>query len=294
MPSADIEAANRCVVAVVGSLNLDLTALVTRAPEDGETVLGRSLSTYPGGKGANQAIGAAEVASTAIVGAVGNDDAADTLRDAQRRAGVDTRHLTELDAATGRAIVVLAEDGSNRIIVIGGANGLLDPAYVTEALDELDPAVVLTQLELPPSVTHAVASWARARQRRFVLNPSPTAPVAPEILQVADPLVVNEHEAAYYANTEPSTDIDATVGRLLQRVPTVVVTRGGDDIVIGTNDGVEHIEVPRVDVIDTTGAGDHFAGTLAALLGTGVSLRDAVVRAGADAAELVATRREDR
>ncbi|MEE2059275.1 ribokinase [Rhodococcus artemisiae] len=281
-------------MAVVGSLNLDLTALVTRAPDDGETVLGRSLSTHPGGKGANQAIGSARLAPTAIIGAVGHDDAAHVLRAAQRSAGVDTRHLTDLDAATGRAIVVLAEDGSNRIIVIGGANGLLDPEYVTEALDELDPAVVLTQLELPPPVTHAVASWARARQRRFVLNPSPTAPVAPEILQVADPLVVNEHEAEYYANTDPGTDIDRVMARLLGRVSAVVVTRGGDDIVIGTKDGIERIPVPHVAVIDTTGAGDHFAGTLAALLGTGVSLRDAVVRAGADAAKLVATRREDR
>lgn len=126
MLQTDTGVPQQCVVAVVGSLNLDLTALVTRAPEDGETVLGRSLSTHPGGKGANQAIGAARLAATAIIGAVGNDDAAHVLRAAQRAAGVDTRHLTELDDATGRAIVVLAEDGNNRIIVIGGANGLLD------------------------------------------------------------------------------------------------------------------------------------------------------------------------
>ncbi|MFD6860064.1 ribokinase [Rhodococcus sp. NPDC060090] len=281
-------------MAVVGSLNLDLTALVSRAPEDGETVLGRSLSTHPGGKGANQAIGAVRVAATAIVGAVGRDDAADVLRAAQQSAGIDTRHLTALDAETGRAIVVLAEDGSNRIIVIGGANRRLDRDHVTEALDDLDPVVVLTQLEVPSAVTSATAEWVRAHRRRLVLNPSPTIPVGAEILQLADPLVVNEHEAAYYAATEPGTDIDAVVGRLLQRVPAVVVTRGGDDVVIGTKGGVEHIPVPAVTVVDTTGAGDHFAGTLAALLGTGVSLRDAVVRAGADSAKLVATRREDR
>ncbi|MFD6897814.1 ribokinase [Rhodococcus sp. NPDC060086] len=281
-------------MAVVGSLNLDLTALVSRAPEDGETVMGRSLSTYPGGKGANQALGAARLAATAIVGAVGSDDAADILRTTQQSAGIDTRHLTALDAATGRAIVVLAEDGSNRIIVIGGANRLLDRDHVTEALDDLDPVVVLTQLEVPSAVTSATAEWVRAHRRRLVLNPSPTIPVGAEILQLADPLVVNEQEAAYYAATEPGTDIDAVVGRLLQRVPAVVVTRGGDDVVIGTKDGVERIPVPRVAVVDTTGAGDHFAGTLAALLGAGVSLRDAVVRAGADAAKLVATRREDR
>ncbi|MGN5238393.1 ribokinase [Rhodococcus sp. SJ-3] len=267
---------------------------MSRAPDDGETVLGRSLSTYPGGKGANQAIGAARLAATAIVGAVGNDDAADVLRAAQRSAGVDTSHLTALDAATGRAIVVLAEDGSNRIIVIAGANGLLDPAHVTEALDDLDPAVVLTQLELPPSVTRAAALWARDRARRFVFNPSPTAPVEPEILRAADPLVVNEHEAAHYAQQAPGTHIDVIVERLLGMAPSVVVTRGGDDVVIGTADGVEHIPVPDVDVVDTTGAGDHFAGTLAALLGTGVPLREAAMRAATAAAHLVGLRREER
>ena len=111
---------------------------------------------------------------------------------------------------------------------------------------------------------------------------------------MADPLVVNEHEAAYYAGTNPGDDIDVAVATLLERVPAVVVTRGGDDVVIGTADGVERIPVPHVDAVDTTGAGDHFAGTLAALLGTGMSLRAAATRAAADAAHLVALRRDER
>jgi len=282
-------------VVVVGSLNLDLTAQVQRAPENGETVLGRSLSTYPGGKGANQAIGAARNAPTAIVGAVGSDEAGAVLRDAQRAAGVDVRYLAELDAPTGRAIVLVTDDGDNRIVVIGGANTLLDVEYVDRALDVLDPAVVLTQLESPPEVTRAVAGWEAARHRRFVLNASPVAPLDPSVLRVADPLIVNEPEAAFYVGaTVGDGTVDDVAAALLGQVTSVVITRGSADVVVATRDGIRHVPVPSVAVVDTTGAGDHFAGTVAALLATGAGLADAAVCAAEDAARLVATARADR
>ncbi|MEE2032686.1 ribokinase [Rhodococcus chondri] len=291
--------AQDCSVAVVGSLNLDLTAEVARAPEEGETVLGRRISTHPGGKGANQAIGAARLARTAIVGAVGNDHAADVVRDAQRAGGVDTRFLYTANVPTGRAIVVVSRDGQNRIIVVPQANSMLDVQQVTAALDELDPSVVLTQLELPAAVTRAAAAWATEHHRRFVLNPSPVAPVDDLILGAADPLVVNELEAAYYAEAAncggaPDTEIESVVARLLELATTVVVTRGGDDVVVGTQDAVEYIPVPHVTVADTTGAGDHFAGTLAALLGAGEDLFTAARRAASDAAEFVSKPRSER
>lgn len=283
-----------CVVAVVGSLNLDLTAEVARAPADGETVLGRRISTHAGGKGANQAVGAAHLARTAIIGTVGTDHAAEVVRDAQQAAGVDTRFLYTAGVPTGRAIVVVSEDGQNRIIVIPQANALLEVEQVTDALDELDPAVVLTQLELLPAVTGAAAAWASEHHRRFVLNPSPVAPVDDEVLSAANPLVVNEGEAAYYAGAAEGAGIGPVVERLLERVITVVVTRGGDDVVVGTQDAVEYIPVPRVRVADTTGAGDHFAGTLAALLGIGEDLFAAARWAAVDAAQLVSKQRSER
>lgn len=282
-------------MAVVGSLNLDLVVGVGRAPENGETVLGRSLSTYPGGKGANQAIGSARITRTAIVGAVGDDDAGTTLRDTQRAAGVDTGHLCTLVAPTGRAIVLVTDDGDNRIVVVGGANTELTADHVVAALDDLDPAVVLTQLESPPAVTRAVAAWTVARGRRFVLNPSPVAPLDADVLRAADPLIVNEPEAAFYAGSAVTDDtVDDVAARLLGQVTSLVITRGGADVVVATGDGVHHVAVPNVDVVDTTGAGDHFAGTVAAWLATGVGLTDAAGRAGADAARLVATPRDER
>lgn len=282
------------MVAVVGSLNLDLTVVVARAPEEGETVLGRHLRTYPGGKGANQAIGAARLAPTAIVGAVGSDHAADVLRDVQQRAGVDTSHLRTTPGPTGRAVILVSDDGQNRIVVVPEANSLLKAEDVTAALDALDPAVVLTQLELLPAVTWAAAQWARDHDRRFVLNPSPVIDLDEYVLAGADPLVLNEQEALHYAGLPAGTPFDEIVTRLLEQVRTVVITRGGEDVVVGTEDAIEHLRVPQVDVVDTTGAGDHFAGTLAALLGTGEDLFAAARRASADAARLVASRRSDR
>ena len=282
------------MVAVVGSLNLDLTVVVARAPEEGETVLGRHLRTYPGGKGANQAIGAARLAPTAIVGAVGSDHAADVLRGVQQRAGVDTSHLRTTSGPTGRAVIIVSDDGQNRIVVVPEANSLLKAEDVTTALDALDPAVVLTQLELLPAVTWAAAQWARDHDRRFVLNPSPVIDLDEYVLAGADPLVLNEQEALHYAGLPAGTPFDEIVTRLLEQVRTVVITRGGEDVVVGTEDTIEHLRVPQVDVVDTTGAGDHFAGTLAALLGTGEDLFTAARRASADAARLVASRRSDR
>ncbi|MFD3810156.1 ribokinase [Rhodococcus sp. NPDC058639] len=283
-----------CVVAVVGSLNLDLTATVARAPDEGETVLGRRLDTYPGGKGANQAIGAARIAPTAVVGAVGSDSAATALRFAQTAAGVNTNHLLSVQVPTGRAIVVVTDDGRNRIIVIPGANSKVSATDVTAALDALDPAVVLTQLELLPAATAAAAEWARAHRRRLVLNPSPVAALDDYVLADADPLVVNESEALFYADASAGDDLDEIVARLLERVRTVVITRGADDVVVATEDYVERIAVPTVRAVDTTGAGDHFAGTLAALLGTGEDLFAAAHEAARAAAILVASHRAQR
>ncbi len=281
-------------MAVVGSLNLDLTAVVARAPEEGETVLGRRLETYPGGKGANQAIGAARLAPTAVVGAVGTDSAATALRRSQTAAGVDTEHLLTVDVPTGRAIVVVTDDGENRIIVVPGANSKVTAAGVTAALDALDPVVVLTQLELPLAATTAAVEWARAHRRRLVLNPSPVVALDDLILADADPLVVNEHEALFYADATSLDDVDDIAARLLERVRSAVITRGGDDVVVATEDYVERIMVPRVRVVDTTGAGDHFAGTLAARLGTGEDLFAAAHEAARAAATLVASRRAER
>lgn len=285
-------------VAVVGSLNLDDIIQVDRMPDVGETVLGDTLTHRPGGKGANQSVAAAAIAPTAMVGAVGDDDAGTQLRSEQTAHGVDVSWLRTVPGISGRAIIEVDTDGNNRIVVLSGANAVVDDDYTRDALDALTPQVVLTQLESPRMVTAAVADWARAKQARFVLNPSPVAPLDDDILSTADPLVVNEIEAAYYARDTDPADTDdpqALARRLLDVSRSVVVTLGGDGVVVATRTGdqihITPIEVEPVVAIDTTGAGDLFVGRLAALLARGTDTVAAARDAAAAATRYVATAR---
>lgn len=281
----------RTDVAVVGTLNLDIVVHVDRMPDSGETVMGRSATERPGGKGANQASAAATVARTALVGVVGDDGAADRMLDAQRAGGVDVTHIRRVDGISGQAFIEVDESGANRIIVLSGANAAQTPTAVQQALDALDPTAVVTQLESPAEVTRSVADWCHRSGRRFLLNPSPVAELDSAVLAAADPLVVNEHEAAFYA--AGGTDDPETLARQLLDVSTsAVITLGGSGVVTATADGVEFLDVEHVDVVDTTGAGDMFTGVLAAHLATGADMHTAARRATAAATELVARRRD--
>ncbi|MFT4126098.1 MAG: PfkB family carbohydrate kinase [Gordonia sp. (in: high G+C Gram-positive bacteria)] len=261
-------------VAAVGTLNLDQVIHVPRLPADGETVRGTSSSERPGGKGANQARAAARVTATALVGAVGADAAGTLMLTDLRRAGVRTEHVLTVDEPSGRAVIEVDEVGTNRIIALGGANGRLDPPAALAALDHLDPAVVLTQLESPPPVTRAVANWAVAHRRRFLLNPSPVAPLPNAILDAADPLIVNEIEAHFYGNAGRSR----------------IVTLDARGILVIDDDGEHPIPVEEVPTTDTTGAGDTGAGTLAAHLADGSDLLTAATRAASAATAFVASK----
>jgi ribokinase len=279
------------LVAVVGTLNLDLVVRTDRRPRVGETVMGTSYVERPGGKGANQALAAADIGPTALIGAVGDDAAGTTMRRHQDAAGVDTRHVVEVAGASGRAVIEVDADGDNSIIVISGANDQLSANHVTAALDALAPKVVLTQLESPRSVTAAVAGWAEAGDCRFILNPSPVAPLDNNILTVADPLVVNAVEAEYYCGDRLLTDPGEMARRLLEVARSVVITLGARGVVVATGGSVETFDVEKVHAHDTTGAGDHFVGSLAAYLAAGSDLQSAARRSAARATDYVASPR---
>ncbi|MFW0794414.1 ribokinase [Gordonia sp. CPCC 205515] len=278
-------------VAVVGTLNLDIVIHVERMPDSGETVMGRSKSERPGGKGANQALAAATVGTTALIGIVGGDDAADRMLDAQLAGGVDVTHVRRTEGISGQAVIEVDDSGANRIIVLSGANGSLTADDVRHSLDAADPRIVLTQLESPREVTAAVAAWCTRNGRRMLLNPSPVDELDPTILAAADPLVVNEHEAAFYAPTT-SDDPETLARQLLDVARSVLITLGGDGVIAAADGNVERIAVEPVDVVDTTGAGDMFAGVLAAHLATGSEMLEAVRLATTAATELVAQQRE--
>ena len=279
------------LVAVVGTLNLDLVVRTDRRPRVGETVMGTSYVERPGGKGANQALAAADIGPTALIGAVGDDAAGTTMRRHQDAAGVDTRHVVEVAGASGRAVIEVDADGDNSIIVISGANDQVSADHVTVALDALAPKVVLTQLESPRSVTAAVAGWAEAGDCRFILNPSPVAPLDNNILSAADPLVVNAVEAEYYCGDRLLTDPGDMARRLLEVARSVVITLGARGVVVATGGSVETFDVEKVHAHDTTGAGDHFVGSLAAYLAAGSDLQSAARRSAARATDYVASPR---
>ncbi|MFW0782925.1 ribokinase [Gordonia sp. CPCC 206044] len=275
-------------VAVVGTLNMDLIVRVDRMPDVGQTVLGTSLRHRPGGKGANQALAAAMIAPTAMIGAVGDDDAGARLVATQRSADVDVTHLKRVDTISGQAIIEVDAVGDNRIVVLSGANAALTAEDVRRGLDDVDPIVVLTQLESPAAVTRATAQWAIANDRRFVLNPSPVAELDEHILAVADPLVVNDGEASFYAGDDTDDPTDLARG-LLGVARSAVVTLGGHGVVVAADpDDIRHIAVEDVDAVDTTGAGDVFAGTLAAHLARGTALPEACEIAARAATDHVA------
>jgi ribokinase len=266
---------------VVGSANVDLAVDVPRPPKAGETVLGGRLRRSPGGKGANQAVAAAWAggAETTFVGALGEDEAADLILVSLGGAGVRTDLVERADAPTGTAFVTVAPDGENAIVVAPGANDHVRiGAAQAERIGAAD--VVLAQLEIPLDVVAAAAA-ARRPEALMILNAAPSRELPDSLCDALDLLVVNEHEAADLAG-EPE--------KLLERVPAVVVTLGGEGCVILRRDR-EPVRIPGfpVDVVDTTGAGDTFCGVLAAALAQGENLPEAAKRASA-AGALAVTR----
>jgi ribokinase len=279
-------------VFVLGSINQDFILKVERRPEPGETVTNAELSTHNGGKGANQAAAAALLgASVTILGRVGDDEFGEPLVQALQEKGIDTSLVERASGkSTGAAFITVTPDGENAITVAPGANRSLTPEDVDAAADAIgDARVFVAQMEIPePSVLRAVEVAAEQGTRALV-NLAPTFEVPRELLERLDPLVVNEHEAAFLLGREVD-GVDGALSaapELLSSGPrSAVITIGEDGAVLADGESVEHLPAPGVEVVDTTGAGDAFVGALATQLARGASLREAVayaVRAGAAA-----------
>lgn len=279
-------------VAVVGSANLDVVVPVQRHPRLGETVIGGDHAQVPGGKGANQAVAAARLgAATRFVGRVGDDDPGRLLRSSLEADAVDVAGLgTDDQAPSGIALIVVAPDGENTIVVSPGANARLEPTHVDRAGALVsEAAAVLVQLEVPiPTVEAAV----EAATGIVVCNPAPAATLPPAVLRRVDVLVPNRSELAVLAGaeTEPrSLEEVVALARQLEGPRAVVVTLGSDGALV--LDGADVVEVApvTVDAIDATAAGDAFCAALTVRLVAGDALADAARYANA-AAGLATTR----
>ncbi|MGA5320733.1 ribokinase [Streptomyces seoulensis] len=270
-------------IVVLGSTNMDLVTYVARAPRRGETVTGREFRTIPGGKGANQAMAAARAGATvSLIGAVGNDAYGVRLRDNLEHSGVDTDFLRTVEGASGTAHIVVDDEGNNAIVVVPGANGTVDHLSPGDEGLIASADALLLQLEVPLPAVIAGAEAARRHGVRTVLTPSPAQPLPEELLDVTDVLVPNEYEAVTLTGrTDP---LDAAVG-LLDLVPEVVLTLGEAGVLYVSRD-TEPLAVPahQVAAIDSTGAGDTFAGAYAVAVAEEKPLREALSWAAAAAA----------
>jgi ribokinase len=265
-------------IAVVGSCNVDLVAYSSRIPGPGETVIGDRFAMGFGGKGANQAVMAARLgAAVWMVGRVGDDAYGEMTLANFERQGVGTKHVARVSGSSGVAPIWVEPDGTNRIIVIAGANDALTPDAAAAAIDTLDRVdVVLGQLEIPQAATAAAFNAAVARGAVTILNPAPAASLDYVLLAATDWLIPNEIEFATLSGGDPPTD--ATMLAFATRIGRrVVVTLGAAGAALITTDGrVERVAADPVTALDSTGAGDAFVGAFGYGLAAGLGELDAV------------------
>ena len=268
------------IVLVVGSVNVDLVVRAPRLPGPGETVTGGTFAQHDGGKGANQAVAAARLGATVtFIGATGDDDFGRSARQALAREGIPTDGVRVLpDVPTGVALIVVAETGDNQIAVASGANGTVDAALVTEALAD-SPAlarggVYLANFEIDDEAVIAGAQLASEAGMTLVINPAPAREMPAALLSLSPILVPNEVEARALTGEIESHN----AARLLaaRSGAAVVVTLGPQGALVVEEGVAKHVPAPLVEAVDTTGAGDTFAGALAAELAAGSTLIDAV------------------
>jgi ribokinase len=262
-------------IVVVGSLNMDLVVRSPRHPQPGETLLGSEFHTFPGGKGANQAVAAARLGGQVkMIGRVGADAFGKSLIQTLANDGVDTGQVKQIGAATGVALITVDAAGQNTIVVVPGANGELSPPDVLAAESAFEGAsVVVMQLEVPLLTVIYAADLAHRHGARVILNPAPAQQLGSTLLKQVDVLIPNQPEAALLTG-------DALAGEAAQRllasgVHSVVVTLGRDGVLIVEGETETHLAAHRVSVADTTAAGDAFVGAFAVALAEGRSTREA-------------------
>lgn len=259
-------------ITVVGSASMDLVVTSSKRPGAGETVLGESFKTVPGGKGANQAVAAARLgAEVTMIGCVGDDPFGKLVLNNFKSNGVITDHVEPVTGVeTGTAHIILAE-GDNSIVVVKAANDRVTPAYVDEAVEVIKASdIVLIQQEIPEETVVHVSELCAKYNIPLMLNPAPARLVPQAVIEQAAYITPNEHEAVILFGDEP-------LGEVLRRYPNkLFVTEGKNGV--RYFDGTQEILVPgyKVQAVDTTGAGDTFNGAFAVALAEGKSLQDSL------------------
>lgn len=259
-------------IAVIGSSSMDLVVTSEKRPGAGETVLGSSFKTVPGGKGANQAVAAARLgADVSMIGCVGSDHYGSAILENFTQNGVDVTNVEPVtDVESGTAHIILAE-GDNSIVVVKGANDLVTPDYVAKSLGIIEQAdMVLIQQEIPEETVEFVSERCREYGVPLLLNPAPSRPISQKVIENAAYITPNEHEAAVLFD-------GLLTKEALKKYPNkVFITEGKQGV--RYFDGEKEVLVPSYDVeaVDTTGAGDTFNAALAVALAEGKNITDSL------------------
>ncbi len=264
-------------LAVVGSINIDMTVTAEHIPNKGETVRGSDICYIPGGKGANQAVAMAKLgAEVEMFGCVGDDSNGQKMLENLDRYGILRNHIRVMENVPTGIAVISVGDNDNTIVVVPGANGLVDRAYVDgikDALAKYD--MVVLQHEIPLDTVHYIVDFCAEKGIPVVLNPAPAAKVPMEIIEKVTYLTPNEHEAVLIFGDELSTE------ELLRRYPEkLIITQGSRGVSTCLKNG-EILTVPArpAKVVDTTGAGDTLNGAFSVQVAAGADMKTALVYA---------------
>ena len=273
-------AANPLIV-VIGSSNMDLVAKAPRIPMVGETLAGTDFFMVPGGKGANQAVAAAKLGGNVLfIARLGKDLFAEKSLENFKQVGINAQYIKQIEKVpSGIAIISIDDNGKNSIIVVPGANHKLLPADVVEAEKDIAAAkVVVCQLETPMETVLQAAKTAGKYNIPFLLDPAPAAPLSDELLELVEFIKPNEFEAEVITGvkvTDRESAEKAAEVLLGKGVKNVIVTLGDKGFIVATGQGKTFVDTLKVKAMDSTAAGDAFAGALAFGIAQGDSLLDA-------------------
>ena len=266
-------------ICVLGSINIDLVAQTPSFPEPGQTILGEQFHTFPGGKGANQAVAAGRLgADVTFLGKVGSDAFGDMALSALRDANVDTSFIQKEETSTGVAVITVNRQAENTIVYVPGANGLVDVLYVNRnkrAIDEAD--ILMVQLEVPLETVEWAAAYAAERGKMVILDPTPAAQLPQRLIKCSHIITPNETELQIISGRSVRSETDAmqAAGVLLEQGAGMVVHKcGGRGAYLISPEEAELVPGFKVTAVDTTAAGDSFNAGLVVSLANGNSVRE--------------------
>ena len=271
------------MILVVGSLNMDLVVEVAEMPKVGQTILGKSFKTIPGGKGANQAFAAGRLGGkVTMIGSVGSDDYGKSLIQSLKYAGVKTNGVEiQPSAHTGLAFIYVNSAGNNNIVVVSGANGLCTGDIIDKYIELVRQSdIIIVQFEIPMDTVRYLLDIAQQYHKLVILNPAPAPDKIPDdIIEKIDIITPNETELetlSGYASNSLENIVQAAQNFIIKGVKSVIVTWGDKGAVLIEKDRYKHFPAMKVKAVDTTAAGDSFTAAVAVALSEGRGIDEAI------------------